>query len=170
MLCVAFIALYLAFAFFLRFGFWVGCRSRSCGLGIQPYTHFSIKGLDQFFYAYLCFVCPFPCVYVWIHACMLRICFLHPCHTSHVFFPFVGFCGCKGEYALVEWTVVEKSGVVTQIRSMNHIGPFGPITYIHGSTYQIMGSEFGYGLERLCSQDRLACGPASIMCCQTIVN
>ena len=57
-------------------------------------------------------------------------------------------CGCKGEYALAEWTVAEKSGVTVKIQSRNHIGPFGPITYIHGSTYQIMSLEFGYGLGR----------------------
>ena len=57
-------------------------------------------------------------------------------------------CGRKGEYALAEWTVAEKSGVTVKIKTRNHIGPFGPITYIHGSTYQIMSLEFGYGLGR----------------------
>ena len=50
------------------------------------------KGLDQFLFAWLCFVCPFFYVCVWIHACMLRPCFLHSCHASLVLFPFVGLC------------------------------------------------------------------------------
>ena len=57
---------------FLVFGFWVGCRSRSSGLGLHPYTHVSIKGFDQFLYACLCFVCSFPCFLLQIHACLLR--------------------------------------------------------------------------------------------------
>ena len=57
-------------------------------------------------------------------------------------------CGRKRESVLAEWTVVEKSGVATQIRSRNRIGLFGRITYILWSTYQIMGLEFGYGLGR----------------------
>ena len=70
--CV-FIALYhLVYAFFLCFGFQVGCRSKSSGLGLYPYTQISIKGLDQFFYACLCFVCSFPCFILQIHACLLR--------------------------------------------------------------------------------------------------
>ena len=60
----------------------------------------------------------------------------------------VSSCGCKGEYTSAQWIVAEKSGVATQIRFRNYIGPFGPITYVHGSKYQIMGPEFGYGLGR----------------------
>ena len=60
------------FCLFLVFGFCIGCRSRSCGLGIHPYTQFSIKGLDQFLCACLSFVCPCPCFLPQIHACLLR--------------------------------------------------------------------------------------------------
>ena len=49
------------------------------------------------------------------------------------------------------WTNV----VITQIRFRNHIGPFGLITCTHGSTYQIMGSKFGYGLE-MCQAPKTA--------------
>ena len=41
---------------FLVFGFWVGCKSKSSGLGLHPYTHVSIKGLDCFLCACLCIV------------------------------------------------------------------------------------------------------------------
>ena len=91
MLClVPYSLISLGYASFLCFGFWVGCRSS--GLGLHPYTQVSIKVLDYFLCVRLCFVFPFPCVYVWIHACLPRSHFLHPFHDSHVLFPFVGLC------------------------------------------------------------------------------
>ena len=68
--------------------------------------------------------------------------------TSSSSFTFLAICGCKGKYVLAEWTMAKKSGVATWIKSRNHIGPFGPFTYIHRSTYQIIGPEFGYDLGR----------------------
>ena len=41
-----------------------------------------------------------------------------------------------------------KNGVVTWFGSRNQIEPFGSLTYMYRSAYQIMVSEFGYGLGR----------------------
>ena len=75
--------LYVSYFYpFLVFGFWVGHRSRSCDLGLHPQTHLTIKGLDQFLYACLCFTYPFPCFFAQIQAlCLVLICF-----------PYVGLC------------------------------------------------------------------------------
>ena len=56
--------------------------------------------------------------------------------------------GRKRKYAPVEWTVAKKSRVTIQIRSRNHIVPVGIITYIHGSTYQIIGPKCRYSFGR----------------------
>ena len=59
------------FLLFLMFGFWVGCRSRSSGLGLHPYTHVSINFWGLFLYACLCFFFHFPCFLLQICACLL---------------------------------------------------------------------------------------------------
>ena len=50
----------------------VGCRSRSCGLNLHPYTQAYIKGLDHFLYTCLCFLACFyalsPCLPIQIQA------------------------------------------------------------------------------------------------------
>ena len=52
-----------------------------------------------------------------------------------------------GKYASTEWIGDGDLGVATWFRSRNQIGSFGPLNYMHRSTYQIMGSKFGYDLE-----------------------
>ena len=59
------IAFYLLF-FSLCFGSLVGCRSRSCGIGLHLYTLAYIKGFGSFLYAYLCLFASMLC----IHACL----------------------------------------------------------------------------------------------------
>ena len=41
----------------------VGCRYRSCGLGLHPYTRLISKGLDNFLYACLCLLACFYALY-----------------------------------------------------------------------------------------------------------
>ena len=103
---------------------------------------------------YLGFYLPLHSLKSLLFSCNIPIPLYIPCNpfyflaTSSSSFTFLAICGCKGKYVLAEWTMAKKSGVATWIKSRNHIGPFGPFTYIHRSTYQIMGPEFGYGLGR----------------------
>ena len=51
------------------------------------------------------------------------------------------------KYGSTKWIGDRDLGVATWFRSRNQIGSFGPLNYMHRSTYQIMGSKFGYDLE-----------------------
>ena len=76
---------------FLVFGFWVGCRSTSSGLGLHPYIQVSIKDLDFFssllvyaMFALFHVLCLDPCLFAQIQAL---------CHFL-AYFPFCGFIAC----------------------------------------------------------------------------
>ena len=88
MLCLVLCSLIsLIFPSFLCFAFG---QDVDQDLVVQAYIHtpkYTIKGLDQFLYACLCIVCPFPCVSVQIHACLPRSRLL-PCSCL---FPLCGF-------------------------------------------------------------------------------
>ena len=102
MLCLVFLQLYTIL--FMSFSFvclWVGCKSRSSGLSLHPYTQVSIKGLDQFFFGCLCFVCLFsmllcldPCLYAQIQVFAMFL-FVFPLWVR-VFAPLMPLClfGC----------------------------------------------------------------------------
>ena len=78
---------HLVYASFLCFGFWVRCRSRSSGLGLHPYTQVQQRVWISSFLHVCALFDLFHAFCVWIHACVLRSCFLHHCHASSVVFP-----------------------------------------------------------------------------------
>ena len=51
----------------------VRCRSRSCGLGLHPYTRPILKGLDHFLYVCVCLLASM----LYVHVCLPRFRFCH---------------------------------------------------------------------------------------------
>ena len=77
------------------------------------------------------------------HPTLPGMCVSAPSHTNSRL-----VCAPNGNYASTKWTRGRYLGIATWFKSRNQIGHFGPLTYMHRSTYPIVGFEFGYDLRR----------------------